>query len=73
MAKYTLEFIRDHTVISPATTLEGDLGDGKKYHIADIPESKYFYPCGKRVVFNRKKDAQAFLNAMGRDVVKAVI
>lgn len=65
MAKYILEFIRDHKVINPATTLTGTYSDGSAYHIADIPESTYFYPCGKRVVFNRKKDAQAFLNAMG--------
>jgi hypothetical protein len=65
MAKHYVVFIRDHTVIHPATVLESSiLRTGEMFHVADIPESRSEYKEGQKVTFSRKKDALAFVQAM---------
>lgn len=66
MAKNVVRFIRAHVVEHEATVLESKLlSTGELSHVADIPASTTTYIAGQEVTFRNKKDAQAFVKAMG--------
>lgn len=68
MAKNIVRFIRAHVVEHEATVLQSKLLSGEWAHIADIadiPASTTTYIVGQELIFGNKKDANAFVKAMG--------
>lgn len=62
--KYTFEFLVDHTVEIPATTLETKVG-GECVDSINLPASTICYKQGQQVIFRNKKDAGIFADKMG--------
>jgi hypothetical protein len=58
-------FVQDHVVVNPAQTIEStEMGTGKTYIIATIPESRAEYTRGQVLQFGSVNSARDFAKAM---------